>query len=65
MNIRIIKRSDMPKRQETIIRIAAVLMSIVFAGLIFRIFFYNLHINIRSWKYVCIRMTAIPLKIWF
>ena len=41
MNIRIIKRSDMPKRQEIIIRIAAVLMSIVFAGLILVIFGLN------------------------
>ena len=41
MNIRIIKRSDMPKRQEIIIRIAAVLMSIVYEGLIHGIFGLN------------------------
>ncbi|MCI8631245.1 MAG: ABC transporter permease, partial [Firmicutes bacterium] len=41
MNIRITKRSDMPKKQEIIIRIAAVLLSIVFAGLILVIFGLN------------------------
>ena len=33
MNIRLIKRSDMPKKQEILVRVIAILLSIVFAGL--------------------------------
>lgn len=41
MNFRITKRGDIPHRQETIIRIIAVLLSIVFAGIILLAFGLN------------------------
>jgi len=41
MNIRVTKRADMPKKQEYIVRIIAVLLSIVFAGLILLAFGLN------------------------
>ena len=41
MNLRITKRGDLPKKQEIIIRIAAVLLSIIFAGLILLVFGLN------------------------
>ena len=41
MNFRITKRSDLPRKQEVVIRIAAVLLSIVFAGVILMIFGLN------------------------
>lgn len=39
--IKIIKRDDLPKRKEALIRIFAVLLSIVFAGLVISIFGFN------------------------
>lgn len=41
MNVRIIKRKDMPSRKEVLIRIFAVLLSVVFAGVILLAFGLN------------------------
>lgn len=41
MNIRIVKRADMPKKQEIIVRVVAILLSIVFAGIILLAFGLN------------------------
>lgn len=41
MNVRVTKRADMPKKQEYLVRIIAVLLSIVFAGIILIAFGLN------------------------